>query len=110
MAEQIKNQEKNPIDEKFYERADAFISVANENVKEGTHPGMVSNSLMFASTRFNSWVTAAGYANADDLAKEKEDILKFFTEQYRLMLSENLDSYIENYDEYLGYSKENFKK
>jgi len=100
-----------PLDEKFYERADAHINLANEAItREEANAGQIANSLMFAASRFNAWVTAAGYQKGDDLAKEKEAILEFFTEQYRLMLSENIDSYVTNFNEYLGYSKENFKK
>ena len=106
MAEQTAKQQEGKLDENFYERADAYINMANKHVQDGVNPGMVANSLMFAATRFNSWTTAVGYPHAEDLAKEKEEILKFFTEQYRLMLSENLDSYIKNFDEYLGYDKE----
>ena len=110
MAEQTAKQQEGKLDEKFYERADAYINMANKHVQEGTNPGMVSNSLMFASARFNSWTTAVGYPKSEDLAKEKEEIVKFFTEQYSLMLSENIDSYIKNFDEYLGYDKKDAKK
>ena len=102
--------EENQLDDKFYERADAHIALANGHVNQNIHPSIASNSLMFAASRFNSWVAAAGFKNGEDLAKEKEEILKFFTEQYRLMLSENLDTYIENYDQYMGISKEQAKK
>ncbi|CAA6818903.1 MAG: Unknown protein [uncultured Sulfurovum sp.] len=100
-----------PLDDKFYERADSFINLANEAItREEASAGQIANSLMFAGSRFNAWVTAAGYQKGEDLAKEKEAILEFFTEQYKLMLSENIDSYVNNFNEYLGYSKENFKK
>lgn len=110
MAEE-QPQAENPLDEKFYERADGFINLANQAVSnEEANAGQIANSLMFAASRFNAWVTAAGYQKGDDLAKEKEAILEFFTEQYKLMLSENIDSYVNNFNEYLGYSKESFKK
>jgi len=100
-----------PLDEKFYERADGFINLANEAVTaQEASAGQIANSLMFATSRFNAWVTAAGYSKGEDLAAEKEAIIEFFTEQYKLMLAENLDSYVANFDEYLGYSKESFKK
>ena len=110
MAEEQKKQE-TPLDENFYKRADEFINLANGAVsREEANAGQVANSMMFAASRFNAWVTAAGYQKGEDLAKEKEAILEFFTEQYRLMLSENIDSYVTNFSEYLGYSKEPFKK
>jgi len=105
MAETQENQ----LDEKFYERADAHIALANGHINANIHPGMVSNSLMFGAARFNAWVAAAGFSNGEDMKKEKEDILKYFTEQYRLMLAENLENYAENYDHYMGVSKEGTK-
>ena len=101
--------EENQLDAKFYERADAHIALANGHINANIHPGMVSNSLMFGAARFNAWVAAAGFTNGEDMKKEKEDILKFFTEQYRLMLAENLENYAENYDHYMGVSKEGTK-
>jgi len=105
MAETQENQ----LDAKFYERADAHIALANGHINANIHPGMVSNSLMFGAARFNAWVAAAGFSNGEDMKKEKEDILKYFTEQYRLMLAENLENYAENYDHYMGVSKEGTK-
>ena len=111
MAEQTDNQDKQPLDENFYKRADEFINLANAAVsKEEANAGQIANSMMFAASRFNAWVTAAGYQKGSDLAKEKEAIIEFFTEQYKLMLSENIDSYVTNFSEYLGYSKKPFKK
>ncbi|CAA6798606.1 MAG: Unknown protein [uncultured Sulfurovum sp.] len=110
MADEQKQPEQ-PLDEKFYERADGFINLANVAVtNEEANAGQIANSLMFAASRFNAWVTAAGYQKGSDLAEDKEAILEFFTEQYKLMLAENIDAYATNFNEYMGYSKENFKK
>ncbi len=106
MAETQENQ----LDEKFYERADAHISLANSHINSNIHPGMVSNSFMYGASRFNAWVAAAGFTNGEDMKKEKKEILDFFTNQYRLMLEENLDNYAENYDHYMGVSKEQAKQ
>jgi len=97
MAEQ-----KKVLDETFYERVDAHIALANNSINDKLHPGLVANSLMFSASRFNAWVTASGYQKASDLANEKEEILDFFTKQYRAMLSENIDSYVENFSTYIG--------
>lgn len=93
---------KKAVDETFYERADAHIALANGSINEKLHPGLVANSLMFSASRFNAWVTASGYQKASDLAKEKEDVLDFFTKQYRTMLAENIDAYVENFETYIG--------
>ncbi|MDQ7084962.1 MAG: DUF3144 domain-containing protein [Sulfurovum sp.] len=96
---------KQVLDEKFYERADAHIALANGSMNEKLHPGLVANSLMFGASRFNAWVTASGYQKSEDLANEKDDIVEFFAKQYKLMLAENIDSYVENFDEYIGMHK-----
>ena len=60
-------------DEQFYERADAFIALANElsdntdNEEFATSASKVSASLMYANARFNIWLTACGYSKAEDL-------------------------------------------
>lgn len=103
----MSNKEKSTVDAEFYKRADAHIALSNNHINEEVHPGDSSNSLMFASARFNAWVAAAGFTNAEDMKKEKQDILDFFTGQYKLMLEENLTNYIENYDMYMGTNTEN---
>jgi len=98
------------LDPKFYERADAQIALANGQITKEIHPGLVSNSLMFGASRFNAWVAAAGFSNGEDMKKEKKEILDYFSSQYRLMLEENLDNYAENYELYMGISKDQAKK
>ena len=98
------------LDPQFYERADAQISLANGQINTEVNHGMVSDSFMYGVSRFNAWIAATGFKNGDDMKKEKEEILEFFTTQYRLMLEENFDNYAENYDQYMGVSKEESKK
>jgi len=101
--------QENQLDDKFYERADAHIALANGHINAQIHPGVASNSLMFAASRFNAWVAAAGFTNGEDMKKEKAEILEFFSTQYKLMLEENLDNYADNFDHYMGVSKEEVK-
>ncbi len=49
------------LDEKFFERADAYINLANEHINTKVEPRLVSTSLMFASARFNAWISASGF-------------------------------------------------
>ncbi|RRS30092.1 MAG: hypothetical protein P794_08530 [Epsilonproteobacteria bacterium (ex Lamellibrachia satsuma)] len=95
------------IDEKFYERADAHIALANDHINhEQVRPALVNNSLLYAASRFSAWIAAASFTNAEDLQKEKEDVLDFFTNKYREMLEENFDNYAQNYEHFMGISKE----
>jgi hypothetical protein len=110
MSQTKDNPKDTQTDEKFYERVDTMIALANGYVKTNTHPAFTNNSFMFASARFNAWVAAVGYTNAEEMRKEKDDLLNFFVNQYKLMLQENLENYIENYDDFMGKSTNSPKK
>ena len=87
-------------DKEFFERADAYIDVANEQATQ-VNRGKVSASMMFATARFNAWVSASGTESGEDLASVKQEALEYFLEEYRKMLEENLDEYIEHFDKYM---------
>lgn len=93
------------IDEKFYERADAHINLSNEQLKAA---GLikVSDSMMYALVRFNAWVSASGFDSAAEMKHGREDIIEYFSAQYRTMLEENLDNYIANFDKFMAISKD----
>lgn len=84
----------------FYERADALIHLTNEQVKDEVTPGDVSASAMFAVARYNAYISAMDFDSLDDFKAEREEIIKYFVEEYRSMLLENLDDYTENFSEY----------
>ena len=88
------------IDKDFYNRADAVIRLANDQLSEMSR-GKVSASCMYATARFNAWVTACGHGSAGDMAAAKEETLEYFTRQYRAMLEETLDDYIDNFGAYM---------
>jgi len=88
------------IDDKFYERADEHINLSNEQLKLESR-GKVSASMMYSVSRFNSWVSACGWENGDDMKKAKQETLEYFVSEYRKMLDENLDDYINNFDQYM---------
>lgn len=88
------------IDAQFWERADAVIKLANQ---QGTviENSKVSASLLYAAARFNAFNTAASYSDGATLKQDKEEALDYFTKEYRKMLSENLDDYIDNFAAYI---------
>jgi hypothetical protein len=95
----------NEVDEQFYTRADAHIHLSNEQLKEA---GLikVNDSMMYALVRFNAWVSASGFDSGAEMQHSKEEIIEFFSTQYRTMLTENLDNYIANFDRYMAIAKE----
>jgi len=98
------------IDGNFYKRADAHISLANGHINEQTPPADATNSLMFASSRFNAWITAMGFKDAEAMKKEKKEVVDFFTNQYRHMLEENFDNYVENFEQFITGAKASQEK
>lgn len=85
--------------QEFWNRADEVIALANEQVSQSTI-GKVSSSLLYATARFNSFNVASSASDAAEMQRDKNYAIKYFTEQYRKMLEENLDDYIENFDQY----------
>ena len=106
----MSDSQKTPIDGNFYKRADAHISLANGHINEQTPPADATNSLMFASSRFNAWITAMGFKNAEDMKAEKEDVVNFFTTQYKHMLEENFENYVENFEQFITGAKASQEK
>ena len=102
--------QKTAIDGNFYKRADAHINLANGHINENTPPADATNSLMFASSRFNAWITAMGFKNAEDMKAEKEEVVNFFTTQYKHMLEENFDNYVENFEQFITGAKASQEK
>ncbi len=97
--------EERQLDEKFFERADAHIALANGHINQQVQPGLVSNSLMFAASRFNAWISAAGFQSGEEMLSKKKELLDYFVGQYASMLEENLEDYAANYEQYMGVAQ-----
>lgn len=93
------------VDDQFYDRADAHINLSNNQISEGLGRGKVSASFLYGVARFNTWVSACGWAKSKEMREAKEETIEYFVEQYRKMLEENMDDYIENFDDYMGKSE-----
>jgi len=94
----------NEVDEKFYERADAHIHLSNDQLTDISR-GKVSASMLYATARFNAWVSACRFETSEQMASAREETVNYFSEQYRLMLEENLDNYIKNFDKFMHDKK-----
>ncbi len=87
-------------DKQFWTRADKFINLANELSQEAT-PGEVSTALLYAAARFNAFIAAATAKNIDELKDNKEEAVRYFSHQYYEMFVENIEDWIENYEEHI---------
>ena len=75
-----------PPDKSFFDRADAFLGVANGQLGE-TPAGQVSASMMFATARFNAFVAQAQGLPPGEV---DEETVRYFVGEYETMLRENL--------------------
>ena len=90
------------VDSEFYDRADAHISLSNEQLSEQVSPGEVSASFMYTAARFNAWLSACGFASGEEMAAAREETIDYFVSEYRKMLEEHLDEYITDFDKLMG--------
>jgi hypothetical protein len=84
----------------FWNRANALINLSNDQC-DSADPSEVAASTMFASARFNAFIVARATGNAQNMKLEKERALEYLTDQFRRMMSENLDDFIQNHEQYL---------
>ena len=60
---------------------------------------------MYATTRFNAWVSATGFTSQADMRARKAETLDYFVAQHRAILGdevvERLDDYAENFEQYM---------
>lgn len=87
-------------DQQFFDRADAHIRLSNEQTLEES-AGKVSASMLFASARFAAFITARGHDSSDAMQAKRDEDIEYFVGEYRKMLVDNIDDYIENFDDYM---------
>jgi hypothetical protein len=87
-------------DPNFFDRADAHIHLSNSQITDEIGPGKVSSSMMYATARFNAYRSWIGFDDPEAMAAAREETVQYFVEQYQIMLEENLDDYINNFERY----------
>ncbi len=87
-------------DDGFFDRADQHIHLSNDHLKAVSR-GKASASMMYATARFNAWVTACGFGDAAEMKSARTETIHYFLTQYQKMLEENFDDYIENFEQYM---------
>ncbi|MFT5662047.1 MAG: hypothetical protein ACI9TV_002695 [Sulfurimonas sp.] len=82
----------------FLKRADAHIALANEQLSNEVTQGEASASFTYGAARFNAWMAASSVESAQDLLKDKDEIVEYFLKEYKLALEEHLSHHIENFN------------
>jgi len=73
--------------------ADKFIELANEFSKTESKE-RVSAAIMFAAARYNAFEASS---KSNDLKKDKNDALHWFSREYKRMLDANMDDIIDQH-------------
>ncbi|MGZ3306486.1 MAG: DUF3144 domain-containing protein [Asticcacaulis sp.] len=88
-----------PADQKFYERSDAFIHLANAQLQTADGAN-VSASMAYASARFNGWLCANMYGTPANMKQMKDEAINGLTEHYRRMLNDSFDQIIQHFESF----------
>lgn len=72
-------------EEVFHEVADEFIHLANDLSDDWALP-LLSAAIMFAAARFNAF----NFQSTDGEVANREEAIRYYTEQYNKMLRENM--------------------
>ena len=90
------------VDSGFYDRADAHIELSNSQITPQVERGKVSASFMFSVARFNAWISACGFSSSEGMKNSKQKMVDYFMKEYKSMLEENLDDYINNFNSHMN--------
>jgi Protein of unknown function (DUF3144) len=88
-------------DDKFFDRVDEHIRLSNKQISKVATYGKVSASMLYATARFNAWVSACNCDTSERMAAAKEKIIEYFVSEYRKMLEENMDDHIKHFQSYM---------
>jgi len=92
-------------DEQFWELADAFIKLANEQSQK-IDPNKIDTALRYASARFSAHIVASQSPSAEAINTDKEKATKHFSDQYQQMFTDNLEDYETNFVAYAAQGSE----
>ena len=88
-------------DEVFWRVADTLIDSANKLAAE-VERSVVSAGMVYAASRFNSFVIASQCGSKEMLETEKAAAIDYFVNQYKIALTENIADYQANFDKYIN--------
>lgn len=87
--------------EAIYDLADSLLERVNQATDDQLDPGDAHQALMFAAARYGAFIVAASSESKEDFQQDKLDARNFYMDQFRQMLNQNMDDYLDNYSDYL---------
>lgn len=85
-------------DQAFYDRANAYIRLANSQCDGTVGIGRISAAFVYGLARFNSWVNATEYESGAEMKAARDATIETLLAQYRDILERHMDDHIENFD------------
>ncbi len=79
-------------DKDFIRVADLFINQANKECENSDHQ-LVNASLLYASARFSSFITAAMAENKETYEQGIDKAIEFYLLEFEKMLKEHMQQY-----------------
>ncbi len=89
-----------PQEDQYWTLVEKLVEQANAEC-ENLDPGVVNAAFMQAAARFNAFYIAASSESRNDLKEDKSHSIKDFSDEYKELLTANLEDYIENYKVYM---------
>lgn len=86
--------------QQLWDLIDGLIEQANQSCDQGLEPGEAHQALMYAAARYAAFVAAASSESRKDFLEDVSDAKKFYLDQFRQLLHENFDDYVENFKVY----------
>jgi hypothetical protein len=83
---------------KFRKMADRFIDTANRQLND-TDPATVNSSFLYGASRFCAFVTAQKTGSLERFDEMHEEALKYYTDEFRNMLKQNLEHYRASFEQ-----------
>ena len=74
----------------MYDLANKYIDLANE-LSQTDQSGNVGVALRYAAARYSAFEASV---HTTDLVADKEQVIEMYLEDYRRMLSDNIDDYL----------------
>lgn len=88
-------------DELFFGLVEQLIDTAND-APEALDLTEIGGAMMCAAARFNAYALAASSMDKRSFAEDRDQALSDFTAQFKRLMAEDLDDYIENYKVMIG--------
>lgn len=86
-------------DEQFLQLVDLFINLANEKAQT-IDPAIIGPAMLFAASRFNSYMLAGAAGTVERFSEQKEAAVKYYLDQHEKMLRDNLADFETNFESY----------